>query len=313
MSDAASQWSCAAVLMGGVGSEREVSLESGRCVADALRGEGVEVIEADVGPDRLDVLDDSRVDIFFPALHGQFGEDGRLQTIFEQRGLVYVGSGPEASRVAMDKVLSKRRFENAGVQVAADAVFEAGGDVEALRVRLAEFAGRYVVKPVCEGSSVGVFIADSIDEAVRAAGELAGSYERVMVEQFIEGREVTVSIVCGEAMDVIEIRPLRKFYDYNAKYVDDDTGFLFGTLDKVLEAEVRRLGLRCFEAVGCRHLGRVDFIIDGRGEIFALEINTLPGMTSHSLLPKAVKKAGISEGGLYKSICDCAWAERCGG
>jgi D-alanine-D-alanine ligase len=312
MSKAANQWSCVAVLMGGVGSEREVSLESGRCVAEALRGVGVDVVEADVWPDKLDVLDDSRVDIFFPALHGQFGEDGRLQAIFEQRSLVYVGSGPEASRVAMDKVLSKRRFEQAGVPIAADSVFEKGGDVDTLRVRLAGFAGRYVVKPVCEGSSVGVFIADSIDEAVRAAGELADSYGRIMVEQYIEGREVTVSIVCGEAMDVIEIRPVQKFYDYNAKYVDDDTGFLFGTLDARLDRQVKEFALRCFDAVGCRHLGRVDFIIDDSGEVFALEINTLPGMTSHSLLPKAARKAGISEGGLYKKICDCAWAQRCG-
>jgi D-alanine-D-alanine ligase len=300
-----------AVLRGGPGSEREVSLQSGRCVADALRDGGLNVVTSDIGPEDLSVLDRPDVDVFFLALHGQFGEDGQLQQILEDRGLVYTGCGPEASRLAFDKIFSKQRFAAAGVSVAPTVPFAPEtnrGDAEEQLKGLGE---RFVVKPIRQGSSVGVYIVDGPSETVERADAVCHEFGDCMIEPFIPGREITVGVVGRETLPIIEIRSQAVFYDYHAKYVDDQTEYLFDTIDNAeTRAQIGRAALACFDALGCRDFARVDFILTEEAVTYALEINTIPGFTTHSLLPKAAARTGLSMSDLCVGIVRKAFAER---
>jgi D-alanine-D-alanine ligase len=292
-----------AVLAGGVGSEREVSLISGANIAKALRGEGLVVVESDIGPDNLEILDDPRIGAFFLALHGQFGEDGSLQEILESRGLVFTGSGSRASRLAFDKVASKRSFRKAGVTVAEDVVLNESSTAAEVEKKLAPLGTRFVVKPIRQGSSVGVTILEGVAAVAQAAIACFRQYGDCLVEPYIAGREFTVGILNGVALPVLEIRSRSPFYDYQAKYLADTTEYLFDTLDDA--ALVRRMqedAVRCYRSLGCRHQSRVDMIVSEAGVPYVLEINTLPGFTSHSLLPMAAAKAGIPAGKLCVEI-----------
>ncbi len=292
-----------AVLAGGIGSEREVSIESGRCVADALEQAGFAVVTADARPDNLDILDDTGIDMFFPALHGEFGEDGRLQQILEDKSLLYSGSGSTASELAFDKMASKKLFADAGIATPAAVEFSSASDLHRLEKQLREFPGKYVVKPVKEGSSVGVKIVSTPHEAVLAAQETFGEFGNCMIEEFLPGREVTVGILCGQALPIIEIRTQSGFYDYDAKYVDDQTEYLFDTVtDPIVSANITQAAIDCFDALGCRHFARVDFVLGDDKIARVLEINTIPGFTSHSLLPKAAAEAGLSMSDLCARI-----------
>jgi len=283
-----------AVLRGGVGREREVSLESGRCVAEALQQGGVEVVTSDIRPDDTQILDRKDIDVFFLALHGEFGEDGQLQQVFEDRGLVYTGCGPEASRLAFDKIASKRLFAAAGVAVPAVVEFGQGADPAGLDEQLKPFGERFVVKPIRQGSSVGVYVVKSRTEAVAAALKVREEFGDCMVESFVTGREVTVGVLDRQTLPIIEIRSKTGFYDFHAKYIDDRTEYLFDTIeDERLRARIAESAMACFDAVGCRDFARVDFIVTEDGTPYALEINTIPGFTTHSLLPKAAAKVGI--------------------
>ena len=284
-----------AVLQGGVGHEREVSLQSGRCVAEALRQGGMEVVESDITPDDMTVLDRSDIDVFFVALHGQFGEDGRLQQVLEDRGLLYTGCGPEASRLAFDKIASKNRFSSVGVAVAPTVEVSAAMSCHEIENRLEGLGRRFVVKPVRQGSSVGVYIVDGPAEAAACAVDVCAQFGDGMVEPFVRGREITVGVFGRKTLPIIEIRSQTGFYDYQAKYVDERTEYLFDTLDNAeLRARIDRDAMACFDALGCRDFARVDFILGDDGVPYALEINTIPGFTSHSLLPKAAAKTGVS-------------------
>jgi len=301
-----------AVLRGGVGREREVSLESGRCVADALRQGGLEVLVSDVRPDDMKILERRDIDVFFLALHGEFGEDGQLQQVFEDRGLVYTGCGPAASRLAFDKIASKRLFAAAGVRVPAQVEFNPGDDPAELDRQLTGLGERFVVKPVRQGSSVGVYVVGSREEAVAAARVVRDEFGDCMVESFIAGREVTVSILGRQTLPIIEIRTRTGFYDYHAKYIDDRTEYLFDTIaDEEVRTRIARAALACFDALGCRDFSRVDFIVSEDGTPYALEINTIPGFTTHSLLPKAAAKTGVSMSELCIRIVRMAAAQRC--
>lgn len=296
-----------AVLMGGIGSEREVSIQSGTCVAEALCSAGFDVVTADIAPERLDILDDDSVDLFFPALHGEFGEDGQLQRILEEKSLVYVGSGPEASDTAFDKMAAKEAFINCAVLTPAAIRFGANVDACMVAERLCSAGDKYVVKPIRQGSSVGVSIVSGADKAIEAARKTAGEFGDCMIEQFIAGRELTVGILCDEALPIIEIRPETGFYDYHAKYVDDRTGFLFDTVvEPALVSQLHSSAIACFGVLGCRAFSRVDFILGADGRAYALEVNTIPGFTSHSLLPKAAAKAGYSMAELCRKIVETA-------
>lgn len=296
-----------AVLAGGVGAERQISIQSGRCVAEALKQAGFDVVTSDIRPDKLDILDDPSIDAFFPALHGEFGEDGQLQRILEARSLLFTGSGSAASELAFDKIASKALFEDAGVATPVAVEFGPQTDLRSLEEQLREFTGKYVVKPVKQGSSFGVSIVSGPTEAITAAHETLAQFGDCMIEEFVPGREITVGILCGQALPIIEIRPKSTFYDYDAKYVDDRTEFLFDTIaDPEAAAGVGKAAIDCFEALGCRHFARADFVLREDRTACALEVNTIPGFTDHSLLPKAAAKAGLSMSDLCTRIIEAA-------
>ena len=289
------------VLAGGPGLEREVSLLSGQAVHEALRRCGHNVIMSDIGPNDLTALD-RPADFVFIALHGEFGEDGTVQAELEARGLPYSGTGSTASRVAMDKVLSKRRFVEAGLLTPAFEVVE--------RKTLAGLASRFsppaVVKPTASGSSVDTTIARTTVDLTRAATDLIDKYGAALVETYIDGPELTVGVLDDMALPVCEIRTEREFYNYEAKYLDDDTQYLFDLdlPDSFLE-RLHTLSLQAYHALGCAVFSRVDWLVDGATlEPYLLEINTIPGFTSHSLVPKAAARLGLSFDQLCQRIVE---------
>jgi D-alanine-D-alanine ligase len=295
------------VLMGGVGEEREISIQSGNGVTQALKEASLNVVCADINPDNIDILEDDSIDVFFIALHGVFGEDGQLQQILEDKGLVYTGSGPTACRLALDKMASKKAFAKAGVDVPAAIEFSSRAKPGKLEKQLEQLADRYVVKPVSQGSSVGVRITNEWREAVAAASNCLSEFGDCMIEELIPGRDITVGILCDQALPIIELRTQTGFYDYHAKYTDEQTEFLFDTIDDPeLTAKIKAAALDCFNALGCRHFARVDFRLGDDGVAYALELNAIPGFTARSDLPKAAAKAGISTSDLYVKIIEAA-------
>lgn len=298
-----------AVLTGGIGAERQISLQSGNCVAEALKQAGFNVVTFDIRPDRLDILEDDSIDVFFPALHGQFGEDGQLQQILEERTLLFTGSGSTASQAAFEKITAKRLFAEAGVAVPAAIEFDNQMEVGELEEQLRCLADKYVIKPIRQGSSVGVSIVSTAREAIKTTRETFNQFGDCMIEEFVPGREVTVGILCGRTLPVIEIRTKSSFYNYHAKYVDEQTEFLFDTItEPSIAARINQAALDCFNAVGCRHFARADFILGDDNIPYALEINTIPGFTTHSLLPKAAARAGLSMSDLCKKIVETAYS-----
>jgi len=293
-----------AVLAGGIGSEREISLESGNAVTEALSLAGMDVCLADIKPDNLDILDEENIDVYFLALHGRFGEDGSVQQILENKGLVYTGCGPRASRICFDKILSKQCFAAEGIKSPKSVTLCGEFDEDSAFEILKGMEGRFVVKPAREGSSVGIEIVDSAGEAVEAARKLSLQYGDYLIEEFIEGKEITVGILGAEALPIIEVRPGRDFYDFQAKYEDEETQYLFDTIDdKDTVRRVQNEALRCFEVLGCRDFSRVDFMLTEDNKAYVLEINTIPGFTRHSLLPMAAAKTGCSMSDLcYKIV-----------
>ena len=299
-----------AVLAGGIGSERKVSLSSGQNVYNALKEAGLEVVLADITPDNMSILDDTSINVFFPILHGQFGEDGQLQAILEKRNLCFTGSGSESSQKSFDKLLSKQAFFHEHLPIARHLIVHSDDTEADLAAMLEKLAKKFVVKPVKQGSSVGITITDNVQTAAVGAVACFAQYGDCMVEEFITGREITVGILNGTALPVIEIRSKAAFYDYQAKYESDATEYLFDTIDDdELVKEIQQDAITCFNELQCRHLARVDFILTKLGIPYILEINTLPGFTSHSLLPMAAKKAGIETPQLCKQIVEAAWNE----
>jgi len=293
--------------MGGIGEEHDISIRSGQCVAGALKQAGLNVVTSDIGPDNLNILEDNAIDVFFIALHGKFGEDGRLQQILEDRDLVYTGSGPEAGRLAFDKLAGKKRFIEAGIETPAAIEFNPDIDVVRLENQLRRLADRFVIKPLRQGSTIGISVADDPGAAIEAARKCSSEFGDCMIEQFIPGRDITVGILENRAMPIIEIRSKSGFYDYHAKYIDEETQFLFDTIDQPsLAAEIQTAALDSFNVLGCRHFGRVDFILGDDGIAYVLEVNTIPGLTTHSLLPKAAAKAGFSMSDLCIKIIEQA-------
>ncbi len=298
-----------AVLYGGIGSEREVSLQSGLCVARALVEAGFNVVKADITPDNLKILDETSIDVFFPVLHGEFGEDGRLQRILEEKSFVYTGSGPAASKLAFDKMASKKLFEKAGAAIPAAVEFNEQTDLQQLEKQLTTLSGKYVIKPVRQGSSVGIEIVTTVDQAISKARETFDKFGDCMIEDYIPGREITVGILCGRTLPIIEIKTRNSFYNYHAKYVDQQTEFVFDTIEEPdLINQINRAALNCFEALGCRHFARIDFILGENKTAYVLEANTIPGFTDHSLLPKAAAKINLSMSALCERIVKAAYS-----
>jgi len=290
------------VLSGGPGAEREVSLASGRKVAEALRSLGHHVHLADIAPDDLEALD-SPADMVFIALHGTFGEDGQVQRILERRGIRYCGSDASASALAMDKLAAKCRFVEAGIPTPRfDVVTAARAEQVARR-----WPTPVVVKPIAEGSSVDCELIDDHEMLLAQLARLTERYGRCLIEEYIQGPELTVGILGDEALPPLQIRTRRRFYDYNAKYLDEDTEYLFDIdLPQLVLEQIQSLSVQAHRALGCRDFSRVDWMVDARtNEAYVLEVNTIPGFTEHSLLPKAAQRVGLSFAQLCQRIVDC--------
>jgi D-alanine-D-alanine ligase len=281
-----------AVLMGGSSSERDVSLDSGRNVLQALLRRGVNAFAVDGIPALVKELSAKRVDRVFNILHGHAGggEDGVLQGLLEAFGTPYTGSDVLGSALSMDKIRTKQVWLSLNLPTPRYARVSKTDDVTSA----ARWLGLpVIVKPACEGSSVGVSRVFKEDD-LKGAIELAASYPgELLMEQLIEGEEFTVGILDGEALPTIRIVPAGEYYDYHAKYVAEDTQYVCPGLHGAAENEMRALALEAFRTAGCSGWGRVDVMRDRNGANFLLEVNTAPGMTSHSLVPKAAKAFGI--------------------
>jgi len=289
------------VLYGGKSAEREVSLMSGQGVYDALRSAGIDAHLFDTGRYTLVDLINAGFDRVFIALHGRHGEDGTLQGALELLKLPYTGSGPLASSLAMDKIMTKKVWLYHGLPTPAYAVLTPDSDLD----RVARDLGLpLIVKPPHEGSTLGVTKVQALPE-LRTAYELAARYDdEVLAEQFIDGRELTVPLLGKgkdvQALPIIEIVAPGGNYDYEHKYVSNDTQYICpARLDQALSDSVRRLAEEAYVVLGCEGWGRADFMLDKQGRPWLLEMNTSPGMTSHSLVPMGAKAAGMS----YADLC----------
>ncbi len=286
-----------AVLMGGKSAERDVSLKSGSMVLAALKSRGVDAHAFDPAERGLDELAKAKFDRAFIALHGRFGEDGTVQGVLEWLGIPYTGSGVLASALAMDKLRTKRIWQAEKLPTPPYATLDKATDLRAVAKRLGV---PIMVKPASEGSSIGmskVRRAAALDEAYA----LAANYDRVVIaEKFIAGTELTVGILGDQVLPVIKLETPREFYDYQAKYVADDTRYLIPSgLSPKKEKGVQALCLKAFRTLGCVGWGRVDLMLDRRDRPWLLEVNTAPGMTDHSLVPMAARAVGVS----YADLC----------
>ena len=302
------QYGRVGVLYGGRSAEREVSLMSGQGVHQALREAGVDAHLFDTGERPLQELLTAGFERVFIALHGRYGEDGTLQGMLEMMGLPYTGSGPLASSLAMDQVMTKKVWLQAGLPtpayVALESEAELAGVAEALGLPL-------IVKPPHEGSTLGLSKVSEVGQ-LQAAYRLASRYEPlVLAEQFIKGRELTVPVLGkgakARALPIVEIVAPQGNYDYENKYFSNETRYLCpAELSDETAALVRRLAEQAYRALGCEGWGRADFMLDERGQPWLLEMNTSPGMTSHSLVPMSARAAGLSYGELCLAILDGA-------
>ncbi len=290
------------VLYGGPSSERAVSIQSGEAVAKALAAKGRTVTRVLLdGTFDEKIARSLNIDVAFLALHGQFGEDGHTQLLLEKAGIPYTGSGPDASSNAFDKLLAKQIYERAGICTPAWMCYdreqiEAMGGPEAL-----DLAPPVVVKPVSGGSSLGVTIVHSFEQAAGAITEALKFDDTIIVERFIAGRELSVPILGEEPLPVVELKVAGLFYDYHAKYEDERTQILCpAPLTREETTRVQAAALAAHRALECRDLSRTDFLLDAQGMPWALETNTIPGLTSHSQLPRAAETVGTS----FVELCE---------
>ena len=292
-----------AVLLGGNSAEREVSLNSGRTVSDALRSLGYQVRDIDPADGNW-IAQLEGVAFAFNALHGPGGEDGTMQGALQLLGVPSSGSGVLGSALAMDKQRSKQLWQGIGVATGGFTILAADTDWQAVIDRF----GKVFVKPACEGSSIGMAPADNA-ELLRQAYEGAAGYgSDVLAEQFIDGPEYTVAILGDQALPSIRMETDNEFYDYDAKYLSDDTSYHCPSgLSTEEETQVAELAQRAFESVGCAVWGRVDLMRDADGSFYVLEVNTIPGMTSHSLVPVAARAAGMDVPALVERIVALSW------
>lgn len=303
-----------AVLMGGRSAEREVSLNTGAQVSEALVSSGHTVVGIDTGePGFIAQLESSAPDVVFICLHGRFGEDGTVQGLCELLGLPYVGSGVLASALAMDKVMSKHFYALEGIPTPDYVVVRRGEDIDfdAIVSRLGE---KTVVKPANEGSAIGVTIVHEPSEMPAAVGE-AFTYDRtVLIERFVAGVEITVGVLGNEhpiALPTLEIVPEHEFYDYDSKYLPGmSTHVCPARIPDEARERSERLAVAAHEALGCRGMSRSDLIVTPEGETLLLETNTIPGMTATSLLPDAARNAGIEFPALCRHLVDLALERR---
>ncbi len=293
------------VLFGGLSAEREVSLKSGAAVYQALVAQGYNAVAIDVGRDLADVLKREGVEVAFIALHGRYGEDGCVQGLLELLRIPYTGSGVLASALAMHKLYSKQAFAASGILTAP---FRCYRRDETVTVDELPFSLPLVVKPVQEGSSVGVSIVKEESQLPQALEMAFRHDDEILVEQFIKGQEVQVGILDNRPIGAIEIVPKNEFYDFEAKYTDGMAEHIFpARLETELYEKALQVGLAAHRSLGCTGYSRVDLLVTSAGDCYVLEVNTLPGMTALSLLPEiAAKGAGVSFEALVSRIIESA-------
>jgi len=280
-----------AVLFGGKSAERPVSLKSGAAVLEALQAAGVDAFGIDVGDDFLQRLVSEKIDRAFIVLHGRGGEDGSMQGLLECLGIPYTGSGVLASALAMDKLRTKQVWQSLGLSTPRHAVLASADDC---RNAATELGFPLIVKPAHEGSSIGMAKVNSVDELIAAWRDASGYDSQVLVEQWIAGPEFTVAVLRGEVLPPIGLGTPHAFYDYNAKYEANDTQYRIPCgLDAAKEQELKDLTARACDAVGIQGWARADVMQDSAGKFWLLEVNTVPGMTDHSLVPMAARAAGL--------------------
>lgn len=296
-----------AVLKGGHSSEREVSLISGQTVFNGLQRLGVDALMIDVGSDVIARLQDAKPDLVMNMLHGQGGEDGVMQGLLEIMQLPYTGSGVLASAMAMDKVKSKLVWQQLGLSTSPYYILRPDSNWQAI---VSEF-GRVVVKPVSGGSSLGIAIVDSA-EALLEQFEKSSEFDtHVMAEKYVAGREFSVGVLGEELLPAIQLETKRQFFDFDAKYVDEDTVIICPPrLDEAKLQELNDLVLAAYRSLECSGLARVDVMQDAEGQFYLLELNTVPGMTEHSFVPTAAKAVGISFDDLLVRILEFETREK---
>lgn len=297
------------VFLGGTSHERAISLKSGRAVYRALRNAGLNVVAIDTANGFLKKIKGGRLDLAFLALHGTGGEDGAVQKILNRANIAYTGSEPKASALAFDKARTKRLFHRFRVPTPYYDVLTRKNWKQKIR----KWVPPYVIKPVQEGSSIGVFFIENENDGCLKIQASLRKYERLLVEEKIEGREFTVGILGKSPLPVIELRPKRDFYDYKAKYTKGLTEYLIpAPISKRLATQLQLLALKAHRILGLRDLSRVDFKIDFQNRPFVLEANSIPGFTETSLLPKAARHVGISFTQLCLNLLEMANARRHG-
>jgi D-alanine-D-alanine ligase len=282
------------VLMGGLSREREISLKTGTAILKALSEKGYHVQAIDAGHDIAEVLRREKIECAFIALHGRFGEDGTIQGLLELMRIPYTGSGVLASALAMDKIISKKIFLSERIPTPSyEAISrEAIEKEQAIKILLPL---PVVVKPAREGSTIGVSIVKEDEELLPALKRAAECDDEVLVEKFIEGKEVTVGILGDAPLPIIEIAPRSGFYDYRSKYTKGETQYIIpARLPREKYLLAQEMSLKAFKSLGCSGCVRVDLMTDGEGNPYVIDVNTLPGMTETSLVPQAAQYAGIS-------------------
>lgn len=280
-----------AVLSGGPSCEREISLISGSAVSQALSSKGFQVLSLDPSDtDFVSTLKKEKISLVFLALHGTFGEDGQIQQILDREGISYAGSGAVASDLAFHKDKAQKIFKENGILIPTHQVLEKNN----WKNQTIAINGPWVVKPSAAGSSVGVSIVSLLNELTSACEEAFKYSQRVLVEQYIPGRELTVGILGDQALPIIEVGASKKFYDFEAKYQSNQTSYIVpAILEQATAKLVTETALLAYQALGCQVMGRADLILGKDGRVYVLELNTIPGFTPKSLLPKAAKAMGV--------------------
>ena len=315
-----------AVLMGGISTEREVSLRSGNAVAKALTEAGFNVSCIDVKDEKIEELDHMEIDVAFIALHGYFGEDGGVQELLESKGIPYTGSGINASKLAMDKLATKKCFVEAGLTTPDYITVTEFQEFTEIQQEINNLGLPVVLKPTRNGSSIGISIIKDIKNLQTGLEKAFEFGYELLIEKYIKGRELTLGILDDKALPIIEIKTAVEFYNYDAKYKDNRTEYLIvkttsgndkntvedflnntGYLSPSLYNEAQELALNAHKVLGCRGFSRVDMLLDNIGKFYLLEVNTIPGFTEKSLLPKAAKAAGMSFSSLCKKIAELAF------
>ncbi len=297
------------VLKGGTSREREISLRTGAAIANSLKGIGYDVSEVDLvdGFGLVDALRDIRPDAVLIALHGKYGEDGAVQGLLEMLKIPYTGGGVLASSVGMDKDVCNMLASKLGIRTPGHALFRSGSDDQDEFVSSLSINLPVIVKPAREGSTINVTIVNSHDELKKAIGTASISDDKILVESYVKGMEVTVGVLNGKVLEPLEIAPKGGFYDFTSKYTKGMTEYIVpARISRECAKQIQGWSERIYSAIECRGTARADYIVDSEGKAYFLEINTIPGMTELSLVPKAAAYAGLSFGEVCEELLESA-------